>query len=84
MRAQSPGAVVLRAKYADAKGREVFDPAFKKVVSLVFKSRDRRRLPYAEISTFLDAPHRPKAEARRFRWLDVALENPPPSEERVN
>jgi guanidinopropionase len=64
----------LRAKYADAKGGDVFDPAFKKVVSLVFKSRDQRRLPYADISTFLDAPHLPEAaEAADFGGLDVAL-----------
>ena len=52
----APGAAVydkkklaaLRAKYADAKGSDVFDPEFKKVVSLVFASRDRRKLPYAE------------------------------------
>ena len=78
----APGAAVydkkklaaLRAKYADAKGSDVFDPEFKKVVSLVFASRDRRKLPYADVSTLLDAPYRPEAaEAEDFAGLDVAL-----------
>lgn len=64
----------LRAKYADAKGSDVFDAEFKKVVSLVFQSRERRRLPYADVSTFLDAPYRPEApEQADFGGLDVAL-----------
>jgi len=64
----------LRAKFADAKGGDVFDAEFKKVVGLVFKSSDRRRLPYAGISTFLDAPYRPEAtEKLDFGDLDVAL-----------
>jgi guanidinopropionase len=82
MASPSPGAAVydkkklaaLRAKYADAKGSDVFDPEFKKVVSLVFASRDRRKLPYADVSTLLDAPYRPEAaEADDFAGLDVAL-----------
>ena len=63
----------LRAKYADAKGGDVFDPEFRKVVSLVFDSRDRRKLPYGDVSTFLDAPYRPDAAAADFGGLDVAL-----------
>ncbi len=64
----------LRAKYAEAKGSDVFDPEFKKVVSLVFKSRERRKLPYSDVSTFLDAPYRPEApEQPDFGGLDVAL-----------
>ena len=64
----------LRAKYADAKGSDVFDPEFKKVVSLVFKSRESRKLPYADVSTFLDAPYRPEApDQPDFGGLDVAL-----------
>ena len=64
----------LRAKYADAKGSDVFDPEFKKVVSLVFASRDRRKLPYADVSIFFDALYRPEtAEPDDFAGLDVAL-----------
>ncbi|MFI4988010.1 MAG: agmatinase [Alphaproteobacteria bacterium] len=64
----------LRAKYADAKGSDVFDAEFKKVVSLVFKNAGERRLPYADVSTFLAAPYRPGAAAEPdFGGLDVAL-----------
>jgi len=64
----------LRAKYADAKGSDVFDPEFKKVVSLVFQSSGSRRLPYSGVSTFLAAPYRPEAaEQADFGGLDVAL-----------
>jgi guanidinopropionase len=64
----------LRAKYGEAKGSDVFDPEFKKVVSLVFKSDGGRKLPYADVSTFLDAPYRPEAQdLDDFGGLDVAL-----------
>src|SRR3954468_2910026 len=64
----------LRAKYADAKGSDVFDPEFKKVVSLVFQSADRRKLPYSDVATLLDAPYRPDApDQPDFGGLDVAL-----------
>ena len=64
----------LRAKYADAKGSDVFDAEFKKVVSLVFPSNGSRKLPYADVSTFLDAPYRPGAAERGdFGDLDVAF-----------
>lgn len=64
----------LRAKYAEAKGRDVFDPEFKKVVGLLFKDGDRRKLPYADVSTLLDAPYLPTAaESPDFQGLDVAL-----------
>src|SRR5579872_4732801 len=64
----------LREKYANAKGSDVFDPEFKKVVSLVFKSNGGRKLPYSGVSTFLGAPYRPEApEQADFGGLDVAL-----------
>ena len=64
----------LRAKYADAKGSDVFDPEFKKVVSLVFRSSGTRKLPDSGVSTFLGAPYRPEAaEQADFGGLDVAL-----------
>ncbi|MBV8471937.1 MAG: agmatinase [Alphaproteobacteria bacterium] len=64
----------LRAKYEGSKGSEVFDPEFKKVVSLVFAGSDRRKLPYADVSTLLGAPYRPEApDQPDFGGLDVAL-----------
>ncbi|MBV9523994.1 MAG: agmatinase [Alphaproteobacteria bacterium] len=64
----------LRAKFGDAKGSEVFDAEFKKVVALVFDGKEQRKFPYAGVSTFLDAPYRPDApNAADFGGLDVAL-----------
>ena len=64
----------LRAKYAEGKGSDVFDPEFKKVVSLVFQGADRRKLPYGDVATLLGAPYRADAqEAADFAGLDVAL-----------
>jgi guanidinopropionase len=64
----------LRAKYAEGKGSDVFDPEFKKVVALVFQGKDRRKLPFGDVATLLDAPYRPEApEAADFGGLDVAL-----------
>ena len=64
----------LRATYGEAKGGDVFDPNFEKVVSLVFQGRDRRKPPYSGLSTFLDAPYRPEApDQADFGGLDVAL-----------
>jgi agmatinase len=64
----------LRAKYADAKGSDIFDPEFRKVVSLVFMSSGSRKLPYSGVPTFLGAPYRPEAaEQTDLGGLDVAL-----------
>jgi guanidinopropionase len=64
----------LRAKYAEGKGSDVFDPEFKKVVSLVFQGADRRKLPYGDVATLLGAPYRADAqEVADFAGLDVAL-----------
>ena len=64
----------LRAKYASAKGRDVYDPEFKKVVSVLFKTEERRRAPYADVSTFLDVPYRADApDQPDFGGLDVAF-----------
>jgi agmatinase len=64
----------LRAAYGEAKAGEVIDADFKKVVALVFESEDRRKLPYADVSTLLDAPYRPHApDETDFGGLDVAL-----------
>lgn len=58
----------LRRKYADALGGDVFDPAMKKVVDLVFADPQRRKPPYSGIPTLLDAPIRESMDG-----LDVAL-----------
>lgn len=58
----------LRAKYADAKGGDVFDPALKKVIDLVFADPQRRKPPYTGIPTLLDAPLADSAAG-----LDIAL-----------
>ena len=64
----------LRAKYADAKGSDVFDPEFKKVVSLVFKSSGSRKLPFSGVSTFLGASYRPEAaEQADFGGHDISV-----------
>ena len=53
----------LRRRYADAKASEVHDPTFAKVAALLYTDPDRRKLPYAGVSTLLDAPV--PARARR-------------------
>jgi agmatinase len=58
----------LRAKYGEAKASDVHDPEFRKVVDLLFKEGDRRKQPYADPPTLLDAPHRTALDG-----LDVAL-----------
>jgi guanidinopropionase len=64
----------LRAKYQGAKETEVAPEKFRKPLSLVFGSAYRRAMPYAGLSTFLDAPYRPDApELPDFAGLDVAL-----------
>jgi agmatinase len=63
----------LRAKYAHAKGGDVFDPEFKKVAAMLFEGGSRKK-PYSDVSTFLAAPYRPEAPDRAdFGGLDVAL-----------
>ena len=64
----------LRAKYDGAKETEVAPEKFRKPLSQVFGSAYRRAMPYAGLSTFLDAPYRPDApDLPDFAGLDVAL-----------
>jgi guanidinopropionase len=58
----------LRQKYRDAKGDDIFDPAFKQAAASLFRGRGQRKLPYAGIPTLLDAPHQ-----EELRGLDIAL-----------
>jgi guanidinopropionase len=63
----------LRAKYGSASGADVQDPAFRKVVDLLFTG-DRRTKPYADVSTFLDLPLRADApDLADFGGLDIAV-----------
>ena len=48
----------LRARYAGANAGDVQDPEFRKVSEMLFSGTDRRKLPYAGVKTFLDAPWR--------------------------
>ena len=66
----------LRARYADASGADMFHPAFKAVAEQIFSSRDRRKWPFSDVCTFLDAPYRPDGLAQpqpNLAGLDVAL-----------
>lgn len=64
----------LRAKYGDAAAGDVHDPAFKKVVELLFSGADRRYKPYEGVPSLLDAPIRLDAPALTdFGGLDIAL-----------
>jgi agmatinase len=64
----------LRAKYADAQGGDIFDPAFAKIAAGQFKGADRRKWPFMDVATFLGAPYRPDAQALPdFGGLDVAI-----------
>src|SRR6516164_5606617 len=58
----------LRQKYQDAKGDDIFDPAFKQAAAHLFRARGQRKLPYAGIPTLLDAPHQ-----EELSGLDIAL-----------
>src|SRR2546421_10476542 len=46
----------LRRKYANAKGGEIFDPAFAAVAATVFVDADQRKWPFAGVATLLGAP----------------------------
>jgi len=58
----------LRQKYLNAKGDNVFDPAFKQAAAHIFQDRGNRKLPFAGVSTLLDAPYQEALEG-----LDIAL-----------
>lgn len=68
----------LREKYANAKGGDIFDPAFREVAAAVFTDPDTRRWPFAGVATFLGAPlfeggADPAPGAGEFGDIDVAL-----------
>lgn len=65
----------LRRRYGSAGGGQVYDSHFKAVADRIFQGADRRTWPFAEPSTFLDAPFRPGALAdpEGLKGLDVTL-----------
>ncbi len=64
----------LRAKYAGLTGGHVFDPHFKDIAAKTISADGRRKLPYSDPATFLDAPYRQNAfGAGGLADLDVAL-----------
>ena len=64
----------LRKKYEGAGAGDVQDPEFRKVSDMLFKGTDRRKFPYADVKTFLDAPYRPEAQdAADFCGLEAVL-----------
>ncbi len=64
----------LRARYEGAAAGDVQDPEFRKVSEMLFKGTDRRKFPYADVRTFLDAPYRPDAQdAADFDGLEAVL-----------
>jgi agmatinase len=64
----------LRDLYRDAKGGEMHDPHFRKVAESLFRDGERRKWPFADVATLLDAPYRPDAQNMRdFGGLEIAL-----------
>jgi guanidinopropionase len=65
----------LRGKYVGLSGGHVFDPHFKEIAAKTISADGRRKLPYSDPATFLDATYRQDAFGRAdgFADLDVAL-----------
>ncbi len=64
----------LRERYEGAAAGDVQDPEFRKVSEMLFKGTDRRKFPYADVKTFLDAPYRPDArDAADLGGLEAVL-----------
>lgn len=64
----------LRAKYTDASGATSEDPLFRRVAASQFRDGDKRTLPYAGLSSLLDAPFHPEfAELPDLGGIEVAL-----------
>ncbi|MCW1842337.1 agmatinase [Prosthecomicrobium hirschii] len=63
----------LRARYTATGGADIDDPDFRKAASLQFSDGDRRKWPFSDPATLLDAPFRPTAADEGFADMDVAL-----------
>lgn len=62
----------LRARYADGKGGDAYDPEFRRVADAVFQG-DRRTAPFAGLPTLLDAPWRGDDLGAALAELEIAL-----------
>lgn len=64
----------LRAKYGSAGGDVMFSDEFKRVAAVQFSAGGRRMMPFAGVSTFLDAEYKPDAaDLPDFGGIDIAL-----------
>lgn len=64
----------LRTRFPNGRRDDVQDPDFRKAVALAVAPDGRRKLPYAGVKTFLDAPYRPDApDLADFGGLQAAL-----------
>lgn len=64
----------LQARFGEAHGGEIFDPAFRRVADHIFSESGTRAAPYSGLPTFLDAPYRQiDPAAPDFGDLQVAL-----------
>ena len=64
----------LRTRFPNGRLDDVQDPDFRKAVDMVFKPDGRRKMPYAGVKTFLDAPYRPDApDLTDFGGLEAVL-----------
>jgi agmatinase len=64
----------LRERYAGAGGGDIYDPHFKTVAAGIFSGSDRRKWPFADPGTFLDARFIPDGlKPDVLAGLDVAL-----------
>ena len=64
----------LRAKYGEASGGAIHDPAFARAAATVIDENGTRAAPYSGVPTFLAAPHRPvDPRAPDFGDLQVAI-----------
>ncbi len=63
----------IRAKFGEAQGGDIFDPAFARVAAGQF-SGTRRKWPFADVATFCGAPYLPDAASSPdFGGLDIAI-----------
>ncbi|MCZ6876151.1 MAG: arginase family protein, partial [bacterium] len=64
----------LRQRYQHAKGDDVFDPAFKQVVAHLYEGSGNRKLPFAGVSTLLDAPYQTELAGLAVALLGVPMD----------
>src|SRR5688572_22773602 len=57
----------LRQKFSGGRGGDIHTPEFARVAAGVFKDGDKRKWPFADPATLLDAPFRPDPAT----WIDL-------------